>query len=90
MPVMKPAFGLLFPGTPISAFGVAEVHVVEDVLGLHAELQVPLAAEAEPLEQRGVHVPVAGTVQRVALQVAEGAAGGPAEGAARRSRSGSR
>ena len=80
---MKPARRFRFPGDADLVVRVAEVHVVEKVLRLDAELQVDAGRETEALEERGVHVPEPRAARLVAPEVAEGAAGGPAEGAAR-------
>src|SRR5262249_25699760 len=50
--------------------GLAKVDVVEEVHDLDPELEVRAPARVEALEERGVHVPVAGPGQRVALHVA--------------------
>jgi hypothetical protein len=52
--------------------GVAEVHVVEEVHRLGADLDRLAVHQDEPLEERRIRSPVAGPDERVARQVAEG------------------
>src|SRR3954467_10225368 len=80
-----PGVRVVVAGHPDLGVRIAQVHVVEDVHRLDAELELLVFGEAEALEQRRIRAPVPGTGELVARQVAERADGGTPEGAARRS-----
>src|SRR3954469_19017987 len=80
-----PGVRVVVAGHPDLRVRVAQVHVVEDVHRLDAELELLVLGEAEALEQRRISAPVPGTAELVARQVAERADRRAPEGAARRS-----
>src|SRR3954469_2592308 len=79
-----PGVRVVVAGHPDLGVRVAQVHVVEDVHRLDAELELLVLGETEAFEQRRICPPVPGTAELVARQVAERADRRTAEGAARR------